>query len=439
MNATSFARSRPSRDAGLGTEILAASSPLRDAADLDPVMERIGDARLVLIGEASHGTHDYYRWRAMLSRRLIAERGFRFIGVEGDWPDCRRIDRWVRGEIDGHSPENVLRTFTRWPTWMWANWEVAAFAAWLRGWNADRPEDERRGFFGLDVYSLNESLEALLGWLRTNHPEALPAAERAMRCFEPFGDDGQEYAVATTLVPFSCEEAVLSLLRDVRERTVGDELPELDATINAEVVRGAEAYYRAMIRGGPDSWNLRDRHMADTLNRLLDWHGPGAKGIVWAHNTHVGDARFTDMATDGMFNLGQLAREEHADDGVVLVGFGGHEGTVIAGRAWGAPMETMPVPPARAGSWEAALHQLDGEDRVLVFPARGPDASALAAERGHRAIGVVYRPEFEWGNYVPTVLSRRYDAFLYLDQTRALHPIAVEAEPGAPELYPWNV
>ena len=429
-------------DGDLERGILARSSPLADAANLDPLLARIGDARYVLLGEASHGTHEYYLWRARLSRRLIEEKGFSFIAVEGDWPDCFRANCYARGESDDRSSTEALAGFTRWPTWMWANWEVAALVEWLRGHNRHRSEGPTIGFFGLDVYSLRESLQAIVGFLDENHPEAVEDARRAFRCFEALGgDDPQEYALATRLVPASCEQEVLSLLREVRGRVragaARGDLSALDAETNAEVVRGAEAYYRTMIQGGPGSWNLRDRHMAATLDRLMAFHGPEAKAIVWAHNTHIGDARQTDMAEDGMLNLGQIVREEHPAEGVVLVGFGSHEGSVIAGRGWDAPMEEMPVPPARPGSWEAALHRLGGEDRLLIFPGEAEEG-ALATRRGHRAIGVVYRPEAEWGNYVPTVLPLRYDAFLYLDRTRALHPLPDQADDEPPELYPWN-
>jgi erythromycin esterase-like protein len=325
---------------------------------------------------------------------------------------------------------------------MWANWEIAALADWLRGHNDGRPDDERVGFYGLDVYSLWESLYAIIDYLKERHPEAVPAAYDAFRCFEPYAEDPQQYARGTLFVPTGCTDEVLKLLAAVSERAVseaGSDETSLNALMNAEALRGAEAYYRTMAYGGAASWNLRDRHMADTLDRLMRFHGPGAKAIVWEHNTHIGDARHTDMAGEGMFNVGQLVRQEHNGDGVLLVGSGSHEGTVIAGREWDAPMEVMPVPPARAGSWEEALHLMDARDRLLLFR-RPPDAgSALAVPRGHRAIGVVYHPEREWGNYVPTVLPLRYDAFLYLDQTQALHPLQVEAERVAPDLYPWGV
>ena len=439
------ARAEPDLAGELGQQILTLSYPLADAEDLDPLLDRVGDARYVLLGEASHGTHEYYLWRARITQRLIREKGFSFIAVEGDWPACHRLDRYVRGEIPGSTAGEVLaEAFDRWPTWMWANWEIAALADWLRGHNDGLPKGERVGFYGLDLYSLWESLSAVMDYLSEHQPDAVTAAYQAFRCFQPYAEDPQQYALGTLLVPDGCREEVLALLDAVAQRAAREAATDessLDALMNARAVKDAEAYYRTMVAGGAASWNLRDRHMADTLDRLIRFHGPDAKAIVWEHNTHIGDARQTDMADEGMFNVGQLVRQEHDVDGVILVGFGSHEGTVIAGREWDGPMEVMPVPPARAGSWEHALHLMDARDRLLLFR-RPPDAgSALAVPRGHRAIGVVYHPELEWGNYVPTVLPLRYDAFLYLDQTRALHPLRVEVQPGreVPDLYPWGV
>jgi erythromycin esterase-like protein len=401
-----------------GDEVAGLATPLADPGDFDVLLDRVGDARIVMIGEASHGTHEYYHWRAALTRRLIAERGFSFVAVEGDWPDCERVDRSVRAEPDAPAdPAAALAEFDRWPTWMWANEEVADFCRWLRGHNlrAARPV----AFHGLDVYSLWESLRAILTYLREHSPADVPAALAAYHCFEPYAESPRDYAMATRLVPASCEQEVVDLL--VRLRAHG----AFTAWQNAEVVAGAEHYYRAMIGGGRRSWNIRDLHMADTLDRLLDHHGGegGGRGIVWAHNTHVGDARATAMAGSGELNIGQLARERHGADQVVLVGFGGHRGTVLAGDAWGAPVETMPVPPARAGSLEDVLHHGAPERALFVWPPDRPDL--LTDELDHRAIGVVYHPERErWGNYVPTVLGERYDAFVWFDETTALRPLA---------------
>jgi erythromycin esterase-like protein len=419
------------------------SLPLERDDDLNPLLDQIGDARLVLLGEATHGTAEFYTWRARLSRRLIETKGFSFVAVEGDWPDCYRVNRFVKGG-EGGTAREVLHAFERWPTWMWANTEVADFADWLRGHNRDRPAARRAGFYGLDVYSLWDSLYQVMAHLRQAHPEALDVARRAYQCFEPYGEDEQAYARATRWVPEVCEQEVVDLLAALRQGPAprnDDPEAHFVAEQNALVVRNAEAYYRAMVRGGPDSWNVRDRHMAETLDRLLRHHGSDAKAIVWEHNTHVGDARFTDMADDGMVNLGQLARDGHASEGVVLVGFGTHRGTVIAGREWDAPMERLEVPPAREGSWEDALHRAGPRDKLLLF--RDADAShEMRAWRGHRAIGVVYHPEYEHlGNYVPTVLPRRYDAFLFVDRSEAVHPLHLRArtEDEIPETYPWAV
>lgn len=412
-------------------------------ADLDPLLDAIGDTRHVLIGEASHGTSEFYAWRARLSKRLIREKGFSFIGVEGDWPDLYDLNRYVKGH-EGESAVEVVGRFRRWPTWMWANWEVVAFAEWLRGHNEPLPKDDRIGFYGLDVYSLWDSMARIIEFLSERDPEALEIALEAWRCFEPYGGEGQAYGWSTlSLVPEGCVTEAVDLLAEVTRRL--RHYPEeweakLNLEQNAWVVVNAERYYRTMMTGGAASWNVRDRHMMSTLERLVEYHGPGAKSIVWAHNTHVGDARATDMAASGMVNIGQLARERFGSANVHLVGFGSHSGSVVAARGWGESREIMPVPAAIIGSWEAELHRALGADRVLRT-STWIDRPELMAHRGHRAIGVVYHPEREHlGNFVPTVLPQRYDSFLYLDRTEALH--AVEAQPvldhEPPETYPFG-
>ncbi len=429
----------------LFVEVKALARPLRGAGDLDPLLERIGDARVVLLGEASHGTHEYYTWRAALSKRLIREKGFRFIAVEGDWPDCYRVNRFVKGYSSfPPNAHDVLMKFNRWPTWMWANEEMEELAAWLRDCNQERRPEDRVGFYGLDVYSLWDSLEEVMRFVRTRMPEALDTARRAVRCFEPYGQDEQDYARSTMFAPEGCEDEVVKLLSELRARAPRADGDGNDAAFvaeqNALVVKNAEAYYRAMVRANDESWNIRDRHMAETLDRLLAHHGPGSRGIVWEHNTHIGDARFTDMADDDMVNIGQLARQRYGEENVVLVGFGSHRGSVIAGREWGATPQAMRVPPGREDSWEDVLHRVDPADKLLIF-GRQP-ARELRERRGHRAIGVVYRPEYEhFGNYVPTVLPRRYDALLFIDRTRALralHPTEV-IEEEVPDTYPSGV
>jgi erythromycin esterase len=416
--------------------------PLREPEDLDPLLERIGDAHCVLLGEASHGTSEYYTWRASISQRLIRDKGFSFIAVEGDWPDCYEVNRYVKGYWDsGNSAREVLEAFERWPTWMWANEEILELAEWLSGHNEGLPEEERVGFYGLDVYSLWESMEAVIEYLERVDPEAVNTARRAYKCFEPYGEDVREYARATAFVPTSCEEEVVEMLSELRNKLPeyrDDPESRFSAEQNALVVRGAERYYRAVVRGGSSSWNVRDRHMVQTLERLMWHHGKEAKAIVWEHNTHIGDARYTDMADVGMVNVGQLMRDQWGVEDVVLVGFGSHRGSVIAGAQWGAPMERMPVPPARQGSWEDILHRTGEEDKLLIF-AEAEDEDGLLEPRAHRAVGVVYDPAYErYGNYVPTVLPRRYDAFLYLDETRALHPLRMRTRQNGepPETFP---
>lgn len=409
-------------------------------SDFDPLLERVRDARVVMIGESTHGSYDYYRLREQLTRRLIAECGFSFVAVEGDWPDCDRVHRSVTAAPGGAlQPQLALDQFERWPTWMWANAEVARFATWLRAWNVERPEDQRAGFHGLDVYSLWESMQAIFDYLGEEDPTSLEAAQDAYRCFEPYGKRVEEYGAASRFVSARCEEEVVRLLARTREHALSDGPDRFSAWQNAEVVAGAERYYRAMVAGGPDSWNIRDTHMQDTLDRLLDRYGPDARGIVWAHNTHVGDARATDMAADGMVNIGQLARERHGDDDVALIGFGSYRGTVIAAPRWGSPPEPMVVPPAREGSVERRLHELMPDRAVLIFG--GDDQPGWVTDTvDHRAIGVVYDPSFEsWGNYVPTRLGDRYDAFIWCDETTALHPLPVSAAPGEMETYPAGV
>lgn len=417
----------------IASGIRSLSRSLETPGDLDPIVARAKGRRFVAIGEASHGTHEFYAWRAELTRRLIVEEEFDWIGVEGDWPDCWRIDRWVRGiERNDLDARGALASFARWPTWMWANAEVADFLDWLRELNETRPPDRRVGFYGLDVYSLWTSLGKVMRWLEHNAPEALPAAHIAWQCFAPFGEDPHEYAWGTRLVPMSCEGEVVDLLLAVRKEAASSAAEDLDVVQNAAVVVGAERYYRAMLASDRTSWNIRDIHMADTVDRVAKHFGSGSRGVLWAHNTHVGDARATSMAAERMLNLGQLLRERHGERHVLLVGFASYSGSVIAAPAWGSPEAAMPVPDARAGSHERILHDTLERDSVLDFAA-APDAGWLQVNAGHRAIGVVYDPAREAGNYVPTRMGGRYDALIWLEHTGALVPVHHEPLPTEPE------
>jgi erythromycin esterase len=417
---------------------------LQTDADLDPLLERIGDAQYVLLGEASHGTHEYYTWRARISKRLIEEKNFSFIAVEGDWPDCYGINRFIKGYADTPTDVlDVLRGFKRWPTWMWANYEIAALANWLHQYN-NRNVHQKVGFYGLDVYSLWESVEILHQVLQQQQdPKALQLVADVVNCFDPYGEDERQYARAVAYLAGSCRRQVTALLTEIRQKAPGyDHDPEaaLNAEMNAWVAVDAERYYESMYSPEEKSWNIRDRHMVSTLNRLMGHHGADTKCVVWEHNTHIGDARYTDMVHGGLVNVGQLVREQQSPSNVVLVGFGSFMGSLVAGKSWDAPMEVMPLPPARSGSVEALLHHESPDDRLLIFSSSNTDVR-FSNERGHRAVGVVYHPEREkFGNYVPTKLSQRYDAFIYLDQTQALHPIHHHPDLSKmPEGYPFGV
>lgn len=429
----------------VGKLILENSLELNEEKDLDTLLEKIGDAKFVLLGEASHGTHEYYTWRMRISKKLIEQKGFSFIAVEGDWPDCYKLNRYIKNYPNsGKTAFDVLQAFNRWPTWMWANWETVALAEWLRGHNDNHAKDKKVGFFGLDVYSLWESFDEIINYLNEKDPATKQAAIDALKCFEPYNHgEGQEYARASRMVSLQCEDEVVNLLTKIR-RNVPTHNTDPEAVINleqnAQVIVNAERYYRAMLSSGPKSWNIRDRHMVHTLYKLMEFHGPDAKGIIWEHNTHIGDARATDMAHKGKINVGQIINEEHKSEEVFSVGFGTYRGTVIAGREWGDVMQVMKVPEAIKHSWEYELHKLDAKDRI-VFMTEQMKKHIGKREFGHRAIGVAYRPKYEhFGNYVPSILPYRYDAFIYIEETSALHPLHIKPDGNQmPETFPFGV
>lgn len=415
--------------------------PLQNANDLSVIIDDIANRSVVLLGEASHGTHEYYTWRTALSKRLIEEKQFQFIAVEGDWPDCYQINRYVKGYEDaGTGIREVLEQFDRWPTWMWANWEIAALAEWLKEFNQSLPKERKVGFYGLDVYSLWDSMKAIMNYLQTADAQAAQYVKQAIACFEPFRENEQQYARHS--MTKHCRDEVVALLRALRLRSSvgnGDMEAGFNAEQNALIAVNAERYYRSMMGWDNESWNIRDRHMMHTLQRLLQLHGKAAKGIVWEHNTHIGDARATDMHRAGMVNLGQLAREEWGNNRVYLTGFSGYKGAVIAGEEWGAPMQEMEVPEARADSIEGWLHNEYRRNGLIIFNQQ--DEQKYDQKTGHRAIGVVYNPAREWpGNYVPSVMAERYDALLYLDDTSALHPLHLHPHnKKLPETYPFGL
>jgi erythromycin esterase-like protein len=398
-------------------------SPLTAEQDLDPLLEQIGNSRFVLLGEASHGTAEFYEWRAALTQRLIQERGFSLVAVEGDWPDAYAVNQYVKGTGPSGQARAVLQAFDRWPTWMWANEEIAQLADWMRSYNEGQALPQQVGFYGMDVYSLWESLERIIAALEKSDPQTAQVAREAYQCFAAYQQDEQAYAEAT-LRGVSCAAQLTRVLETVRAKypNAATQEDQFDIEQNALVAINAERYYQAMVRSNAGSWNVRDRHMVETVNRLMQLKGFGAKIIIWAHNTHVGDARYTDMAEAGMVNVGQLVREEHGSEGVYVVGFGTYQGEVIAANQWGAPLKRMRVPAAQTGTWEDILHQVSPENKIVLLSGLRGDPQ-VEQRRGNRAIGVSYNPGNEQGNYVPTVLTQRYDGFVFLDKTQALHPL----------------
>jgi len=403
-------------------------SPLEEKSDLDPLLQRVGDARYVLLGESTHGTSEYYTWRAAISQRLIEEKEFSFIAVEGDWGACARVDRYVRWmDGAGESAKEILKTFDRWPRWMWANEEIVELVEWLREFNEDRPPQERVGFHGIDVYGMRESLEATVELLQTLDLDLARKVQRAYACMKPYAENPRGYVESVARQQVNCEQAlgeVVQLLRQHRDR-----LKEADRDAyfaikqNALAVQYAERHYRDMLIEGPRSWNHRASHFHQTVERLMAHYGEDARAIVWAHNTHVGDARATSMRDFGMNNIGQLKREKHGNEHVVIVGFSCHRGRVLAGRAWEAPQQRMTMPPAMDGSLDALFKQLDVEAFVLVLKDVA-DVAALAEPRGHRAIGVTYNPMMDrQSNYVATNPISRYDVLIFIEQTTPLRPL----------------
>jgi erythromycin esterase-like protein len=402
--------------------------PLGDPPELAPLIDRVAPVRVVLLGEASHGTAEFHDLRAAISRDLIVDHGFRFIAVEGDWNVLYRLNRYVKGyDRDAASAREIMRTFDRWPTWMWANEETAALIEWLKAHNAQQPPERRVGFYGIDVYGKADALRELPASMAAIDADEAEWLREQYAPFEALLEDTRAYVRALERGEAGLGEnarAVVERLQEQRDSLDVDAAEYLHLKQMAGVVKNAERHFSGMAGRGPESWNTRVEHFYQTLERLLDFYGADAKGIVWAHNTHVGDARATDMVHRQRLNIGQLAREGLGAEQVAAVGFGTDRGTVLAGRAWEAPMVQMTIPPAAPGSIEAAMREAgDGKDLLFLFDESV--ASPLRQPHGHRAIGVVYRPEREVpGNYVPTLLPQHYDAFLFIAETEALTPIA---------------
>jgi protein-L-isoaspartate(D-aspartate) O-methyltransferase len=415
-----------------------------ESPDLNGLMKRIGDAPVVLIGEASHGTSEFYRYRAAITRTLIERKGFNMVAVEADWPDAARIDHYVRHLT---TPPSEWRAFTRFPSWMWRNTDVQEFVEWLRRHNGPIPhQSERVSFHGLDLYSLFTSIEEVLKYLEGVDPEAAAVARERYSCLMPWQEEPALYGRAALSARFrECEQEVVDILTDLVEKRMeyaardGDSF--LDAVQNARLVANAEEYYRTLYTGYADSWNLRDSHMFETLKSLLDYRGGHSKIVVWAHNSHNGNAAATDMARRGQYNIGELCRKVYGDS-AYLIGFGTHTGTVAAASDWGAPMEVKEVRPSLAESWERVCH--DTGIPAFHLPLRHlNDRSlrhSLQEERPERAIGVIYRPDTEWAShYFHARLADQFDEYIWLDETSAVTPLDAQEMAGMPDTYPFGL
>jgi erythromycin esterase-like protein len=441
-----------STDTVLTAAIRAAAQPLTGADDdYDGLLDLVGDAHFVLLGEATHGTHEFYAERARITQRLIRDKGFTAVAVEADWPDAYRVNCYVRGRSKDANAEEALGGFQRFPSWMWRNEDVAGFAEWLRAHNASMSPDQRVGFYGLDLYSMFTSIQEVLRYLDKVDPTAAAEARRRYACFEHYGEDSQHYGYAAGIgVSESCEQGVLAQLQDLQQRAFdyvqADGAHAEDAYFyaqqNARLVKNAEEYYRSMFRGRVSSWNLRDSHMAETLDalsRYLSRDGQQAKIVVWEHNSHIGDASATEMGRMGEWNVGELARKAYGGD-TCLIGFSTYDGWVTAASEWDGEAERKRVRPGMPDSYEHVLHQAGIDRYFLPLRTRSDAVEGLSKRRLERAIGVLYIPRTErQSHYFMAELPRQFDGIIHIDRTNAVVPLDPTSgwhsgEP--PETYP---
>lgn len=435
---TAGSEHRAERELSLPEAIAAAAIPLPAIRDdgFAAVFDRFADKRVVMLGECSHGTHEFYAARVAITRRLVERHGFTVVAVEGDWPDAAAYDRFIRGKPPR---EGAPSPFQRFPTWMWRNTVIPGLLHDLRALNRGRDEDDRVGFYGLDLYNMSGSIAAVLAYLDEADPEAAALARERYGCLMPWQGAPEIYGRATLGGGYAkCEEAVIAQCRELLDHALQEDGGGFDAAMNARLVASAEAYYRVMYYGGAESWNLRDSHMANTLEHILEARGPDAKAVVWAHNSHIGDARATDMgAVRGEHNIGQLARERWSEE-VALIGFGTHKGTVSAATDWDGEREVKRVLPSRRDSYERLCHDSGVARFLLDFAAATDLAERLQEPLLERFIGVIYRPETErWSHYSEAVLPRQFDAWVWFDETSALEPLAAsQPHCGVADLFP---
>jgi protein-L-isoaspartate(D-aspartate) O-methyltransferase len=416
-----------------------------DHVNLDNLLARIGDSRLVLLGEASHGTAEFYEMRARITQELIRKKGFTGIAVEADWPDAAHIDHFVHGT----SPDPLLESppFSRFPSWMWANHSVLEFTRWLKDYNGTvATASEQVGFYGLDLYSLSSSIEAVLTYLDAVDPETAQVARVRYGCLTPWTSDPALYGQVMISKRYrECEDEVIATLQDLLKKRLdyskADGKRFFDAEQNARLVTNAERYYRTLYYAENNSWNQRDQHMFETLQSILAFQGPQSKIVIWEHNSHIGDARATEMSARGEFNIGQLVRQKYGD-AAYSIGFGTDHGTVAAASEWGGPMETKKVQPSHIDSYERVCHEVHTDNFLL--PLRNPlqqiTRTRLLTERLERAIGVIYRPEAELqSHYFYASLPRQFDEYIWFDETRAVTPLTRESAKGMPDTFPFGL
>jgi Erythromycin esterase homolog len=400
--------------------------PLMNEHDLDVLIKEIGNAKIVLLGEASHGTSEYYTWRAAISKRLIQEKGFNFIAVEGDWTDSYKVNRFIKGDKkDSAAAVTVLKEYNRWPTWLWANYETASLITWLNNYNQNIPVQQKVGFYGLDVFNIAEAAADIKPYLQPSDTNAINAVNKFRECFKPFADDEQKYVKSVTAMSGNCSVQSNTLLQAIKRSASSKDLDPEDAFVmlqNAQVVYDGELYLRTSKNNYVNGWNLRDNHMVETIARLLNLYGTHAKAIIWAHNNHVGNARYATMHWTGKTNTGQLLKNKYGDEKVFSVGFGTYTGSVIAAEKWGTPYKKMQLASADDSSWEQKMHQLNSDNKIILSKdiRNYPNMLRWISQI---AVGVIYHPLQKAGTYSLSVVPNRYDAYIFIDHTNALHPI----------------
>ncbi|MDG5800004.1 erythromycin esterase family protein [Marinilabiliaceae bacterium ANBcel2] len=404
------------------------STPFETVEDLSEITSRASNRSMVLLGEASHGTHEYYKWRAKLSKYLISQKQFNFIVVEGDWASIYRLNKYVKDwNSSASSAKEVLREFDRWPQWMWSNSDILSLAEWLREYNKNLNDEDKVGFYGMDVYGQWQALDDLLVYTEVNLPNYHDVIKSNLNCFTKHGEDEWDYARFVAQGGSPCTDElteVAEILRNYSDRLIAD-CPKsyFRAKQNAYVVKNAESYYRLAVQNNVTAWNSRVDHMWLTVQRLREYYGENSKGILWAHNTHVGDSRATYMAMQGQYNAGRLSRDELGEDNVFILGFATTKGRVNAGSEWGSAMQIMDLPDAQEGSLGHYMGRLNNDKLFLTFDVEDRENPIFQNPIGHRAVGVTYNPAQEEGNYVPSILPYRYDAILFIKETSELDPL----------------